>query len=179
MKIPEKELYRPTREFLLSKLLNSFPGRNCHLEVTASGQLGEDLKDAVRHNIIFSFLQRGTSPDLAGFIEQEYSAKDFITVEIKSEKIIIKDIAQAKLYGDLFDAKYALLISPQPIPTEIKRLHQELSILHRFMSGYNTYIGQLLFSQKTLSALRLGRPLPLDEWEVKEDWFPESPFPQQ
>ena len=174
-KIPEKELYKPIREFLLSKFINSFG--NCHLEITASGQFGEDLRAAIRHDIIFTFLEKRFSPDLAGFVEQKYT-KDFITVEIK-EKINIKDIGQAKLYGDLFGAKYAFLISPQPIPTIIKRLDKEIFILHRFMDGHNTYIGQLLFSQKTLSALRVGRPLPLDEWEVKEDWFPESPFPEK
>ena len=167
MVIPEKPLYQPTKEFLRLKFLDSFD--NCYLEITADGHFEEALKKAVQQDIIFAFLKRGTSPDLVGFIEQEYSTKDFITVEIKSGQINIRDIAQAKLYGDLFNAKYAFLISPQPIPEEIKRLHQKLSILHRFMSGYTTYIGQLLFSPTTLDAMVVHR--------VKEDWFPESPFP--
>lgn len=176
MEIYEKDLYRPTREFLLSKFQNSFPGGNCHLAITANGKFKEALKKAVRQDIIFSFMKRGVSPDLAGYIEGDFGNKDFITVEIKSKEITIKDIAQAKLYGDLFSAKYALLISPQPITEEIKRLHQNVFILNRFMSGYNTYIGQLRFSQTTLGYIKVGRPLPLDEWEVEEDWFPESPF---
>lgn len=165
-KITESELYKPIREILHSKFLNSFG--NCHLEITASGVFGEDLQKAIRHDIIFTFLKRGASPDLAGFIEGEYGIKTFITVEIKLEKITIKDIAQAKLYGDLFDAKYAFLVSPQPIPEDIKRLHQKLYILHRFMSGYNTYIGELRLSSTKLATTVLQ--------PVKEDWFPESPF---
>lgn len=173
-KITESELYKPIREFLHSKFLNSFG--NCHLEITASGVFGEGLKEAIRHDIIFRFLKRGGSPDLVGYIEQDFGIKHFITVEIKSEKITIKDIAQAKLYGDLFDAKYAFLVSPEPIPVEIKRLHQKLSILHRFMSGHNTYIGELRFSQTT-SVDAVARGVTAGVFHVvEEDWFPESPF---
>ena len=43
-----------------------------------------------------------------------------------------QDIYQAKRYGDLFHAEYALLISLEPLQEEIKRLHQQLSLLNRF-----------------------------------------------
>jgi len=178
-KIPESELYEPTRTFLQAKFRNSF--RNCHLEITASGKFEEALKKAVLHNIVFSFLKGGGSPDLAGFIVDEYGPKDFITVEIKSEKITIKDIGQAKLYGDLFNAKYAFLISPQPIPEEIKRLHQELFILNRFTQYYKLYIAQLELSDLVMVAtsrqgVKEGKGW-LEPQGVEEDWFPESPFP--
>ena len=82
-------------------------------------------------------------------------------MEIKREKVTPQDIYQAKMYGDLFQAKYALLISPEQIPEEIRRLQQQLFIINRFMSGWVVYIGQ---------------------WEVMAGsgfvtmWFPESPF---
>ncbi len=84
--------------------------------------------------------------------------QDFITVEIKREVVTIQHVYQAKMYGDLFRAKYALLISPEPIPEEIKRLHRQLSLLNRFMSGWKVYIGSWSESRESMS------------------WFPESPF---
>ncbi|GAH97571.1 unnamed protein product, partial [marine sediment metagenome] len=81
----EQELYQSTRAFLHLTFLKYFG--NCHLEITAFGKFEEDLKKAIRHDIVFSFLKRGFSPDLAGFIEGEYGAEHFITVEIKSKEI--------------------------------------------------------------------------------------------
>jgi hypothetical protein len=156
---PEQVLYEPVRDFLHSKFTAKFG--NCYLDITAKGHFDETLKKAVRHDIIFAFLGKKASPDLAGFIKNEFGVKDFITVEVKVDKITLQDIYQAKLYGDLFAAKYALLISPAPIPEEVKRLHRNLFILHRFMSGWRVYIGQW---QEELK-------------EVTENsWFPEPPF---
>ena len=157
---PEEALYEPIREFLHSKFSARFG--DCHLEITASGRFEETLKKAVRHDIIFAFLGKKASPDLAGFTQDESGIKDFITVEIKPGKITLQDIYQVKLYGDLFSAKYALLISPQPVPEEIKRLQQNLFILYRFMSGWYVYIGQW---QDELS-----------NEVIENSWFPESPF---
>lgn len=156
----EEGLYKPVREFLHSTFLAKFS--DCHLEITASGRFGETLKKAVRHDIIFAFLVKKASPDLAGFIRNQFGINDFITVEIKPGKITVQDIYQAKLYGDLFSAKYALLISPQPVPEEIKRLHQNLFILNRFMSGWQVYIGQW----EDESSNRV----------IEASWFPKSPF---
>ncbi|GAI50988.1 unnamed protein product, partial [marine sediment metagenome] len=63
--VTEKELYEPIREFLHSKFLETFG--NCHLEITANGHFSETIKMFVRHDIIFTFLKRRVSPDLAGF----------------------------------------------------------------------------------------------------------------
>jgi hypothetical protein len=156
---PEQVLYKPVRDFLHSKFAAKFG--NCYLEITAKGHFDEALKKAVRHDIIFAFLRKKASPDLAGFIRNEFGVKDFITVEVKLDRITLQDIYQAKLYGDLFSAKYALLISPVSIPEEVKRLHQNLFILYRFMSGWRVHIGQWRDESK----------------EVAENsWFPEPPF---
>ena len=155
----EQELYKPVRDFLHSKFAAKFG--NCYLDITAKGHFEETLKRAVHHDIIFAFLGRKASPDLAGFIKDEFGIKDFVTVEVKLDKITLQDIYQAKLYGDLFAAKYALLISPLPTPEEVKRLHQNLFILYRFTSGWQVYIGQWREEFQ----------------EVAENsWFPEPPF---
>ena len=156
---PEQVLYKPVRDFLFSKFAAKFG--NCYLEITAKGHFDEALKKAVRHDIIFAFLGKKASPDLAGFIQNELGIKDFVTVEVKPDKITLQDIYQAKLYGDLFTAKYALLISPVPVPEEVKRLHQNLFILNRFMSGWLVYIGQWRDEFKDVT---------------ENAWFPEPPF---
>lgn len=158
-KLPEKALYEPVKEFLYQKFVPKFG--NCHLEITAGGHFEESLKSVVRYDIIFSFLGKKASPDLVGFIQGEFGIQDYIAVEVKRGKVTLQDVYQTKLYGDLFGAKYALLISPEPVPEEIKRVHKNLFILNRFMSGWQVYIGQWSEVFKEV---------------IESSWFPESPF---
>lgn len=157
--LPEKSLYEPVAKHLHSAFSAKFG--NCHLEITARGQFNESIKRVVRHDIIFGFLGRKASPDLVGFIRDEYGIKDYIVVEVKRGKVTLQDIYQTKLYGDLFGAKYALLISPTPVPEEIKRLHKNLFILYRFMSGWHVYVGEW---DEAFQEVRAN------------SWFPDSPF---
>ena len=168
-KAAEKELYEPIRKYLEEAFREKF-GR-CYLEITADGSFSELLKRAVRHDIVFSLLGRKASPDLTGFIASARSpsapsyrieVEAFITVEVKREKIALQDIYQAKMYGDLFQAKYSLLISPEEIPQIIVRLHQQLFVLSRFMTGWHLYIGQWDSHDKVIY-----------------EWLPEPPFPGQ
>ena len=158
-KAVEKALYEPIKKFLHSAFSAKFG--NCHLEITADGRFDESIKEAVPHDIIFTFLGRRASPDLVGFIHNEFGIRDLIVVEVKREKVTLQDIYQTKLYGDLFGARYALLISPEPVPEEIKRLHKILSILNRFMSGWYVYLGQWddVFSEV-----------------IENSWFPTVPL---
>jgi len=148
-KIAEKQLYEPIKKYLEKAFREKFG--DCYLEVTSDGFFSEIIKRVVRDDIIFSFLGKKASPDLTGFIPSEgkrwvaWSSSDiqgFITVEIERDKVTLQDVYQAKMYGDLFQAKYALLISPEPIPEEIKRLDQRIFVTYRFMSGWYIYIGE-------------------------------------
>lgn len=165
----EKELYEPIRGYLMAAFGSSDLSSICYLETTAEGVFSDTLKSVVPHDIIFSFLGKKVSPDLTGFMyDRNYTSrpfsmsgvKSYITVEIKKEKITLQDVYQAKMYGDLFQAKYALLLSPQPIPEEIRRLDQYLFVTYRYMSGGYVYIGQ---------------------WGSRANatrkWLPRSPFP--
>ena len=161
-KAAEKELYEPIKKYLETAFRKKFG--NCHLEVTADGSFSEQLKGVVREDIIFSFLGRKASPDLVGFIHNQRDhwfviqsssdIQDFITVEIKRGKITLQDVYQAKMYGDLFQAKYALLISPEPIPEEIRRLDQRLFVTYRYMSGWYLYIGEWSSFANTIEEYR-------------------------
>jgi len=146
----ERELYEPIKDYLTEAFEEKFG--NCHLEITADGVFSALLKKVVRYDIIFSFLGRKASPDLTGFVHSRgsevivtygpHTVDNFITVEIKPGKVTVQDICQAKMYGDLFSAKYAFLISPQPIPEEIRRLDKQLSVTGRYMSGWVVYVGE-------------------------------------
>ena len=172
----EKELYEPIKEYLEKAFTEKFG--NCYLETTADGSFSNTLKSVVRHDIIFSFLGKKAAPDLTGFIHTEGSKRipaeepsivqDFITVEIKKERITIQDVYQAKMYGDLFQAKYALLISPERIPEEIRRLDKQLFVTHRYMSGWYLHIGGSLST--------LEGEIKIGEIGIME-WFPYPPFP--
>ncbi|GAH78192.1 unnamed protein product, partial [marine sediment metagenome] len=170
-KVSEKALYEPIREYLAQAFQEKFG--NCHLETTANGVFSGELKRVVRHDIIFSFLGKKASPDLTGFIHRAGSdwivvrspsdIQDLITVEIKPEKITIQDIYQAKMYGDLFQAKYALLVSPDEIPEEIRRLDKQIMVTYRYMGGSLLYIGRWVSSVYGL------------EINAVEGWLPRSP----
>jgi hypothetical protein len=170
----EAALYEPVKEYLISRFKTKFGGE-CYLETTANGTFTEAIKKHIADNIIFSFLRKA-SPDLTGYTWRKesvlptpplsslitYDVKDLITVEIKKERITPQDIYQAKMYGDLFQAKYAFLISPQPIPEEIRRLDKNLFLTNRFMSGWVLHIGQWI-TDGAHNAIN--------------KWLPRSPFP--
>ena len=187
MKMPrEEELYKPVNEYLTQKLKTNHP--NCYLEVTAHGTFSETLKRVVGQDIVFSFLKT-ESPDLTGFILRPAAdvrfagtkdVKSFMTVEVKRGKVTLKDVYQAKRYGDLFCAEYALLVSLDPVPEEIRRLHRQLSVLNRFqglkvrrskakgwkVAAWKVYIGQAFIKQLDTLTIEIQDMI----------WFPQTPF---
>jgi len=164
------ELYESIKEHLEEAFTQKFG--NCHLEITAGGVFSNTLKSVVRHHIMFSFLGKRTSPDLTGFIHTQSSdtvvpltpsiVKEFITVQVKRGKITLQDIYQAKMYGDLFPAKYALLLSSEPIPENIVRLDQRIFLTYRSMRGWYLYIGEWHSRSNAIGEIWL--------------WLPHSPF---
>jgi len=155
----EKALYEPMQRYL--QLAFSAKFGNCHLEITAGGVFSPDLRGTVRHDIVFAFLGKKASPDLVGFLRGKYGIDDYIVVEVKRAAVTPQDVYQVKMYGDLFSARYALLLSPEPVPEEIKRLHKNVFILNRFMSGWQVSIGQWDESSEDV---------------ITDSWFPQSPF---
>lgn len=130
MKIVKKEelLYEPLKNalqkeferYLTSEKDMGFVGK-VHLEITAKGQFSEDLKEALEDNALSIIRVEKFSPDRTGFIQKTEYSKELITIEVKPDKITIKNISRAKLYADIFGAKYGMLISPKRIPEEIRR----------------------------------------------------------
>jgi hypothetical protein len=103
---------------------------NYYLETAAAKGFSEGVKAAIPagREIVFSFLSR--RPDIIGYVNREYS-KDLITVEVKEKSLSIEDVYQAKMYKEVFGARYGFLITATAIPEALKRLcKQNYQIQH-------------------------------------------------
>jgi len=153
----ERRLYEPVKALLFETLKTKF--EELHLEITADKTFSNKLKSQVNSNrdIIFLFL-KDASPDITGFIKEQYEV-GFVVVEVKAEKLKLDDIYQTKKYAELFDAKYALLVTTEEIPEELKRLSKVIfSLLH--IGEYRTF-SLAQFDEKT---------------NAFAEYFPENPF---
>ena len=158
----EADFYQPIKERL--EELFAAKKKRFYLEVTATKGLSEMLKRKIpqHREIVFAFLKK--RPDLFGFVEGQYSS-DLITVEVKERIEKLDDIYQAKLYKEVFDARYGFLIITEPIPEEIKRLCKiTMSILHSSVDSIYRFLIIGHFDKET------GKLV---------DWFEENPFDQE
>ncbi len=153
----ERGLYEPVKRELNNILMQNFD--EFHVEITANRKFSNELKSQIPEGreIIFRFL-REAAPDITGFVKEAYSSK-FLVVEIKNEVLKLDDVYQARKYAELFDAKYALLVSPHEVPEELKRLSKVVYALLELPSSYNR--------------LTLVHFAP-EEGFV--EWFPTNPF---
>ncbi len=158
----ETDLYLPIKKRL--EELFAAREKSCYLEVTATKGLGEKLKGQIpsQREIVFVFLRK--RPDLFGFVQGQYT-NDLITVEVKERIEKLDDIYQAKLYKEVFDAKYGFLITAEPIPEEIKRLCRSTVNILRSASD------------STYRFLAIGQ-FSLEKGQFV-DWFERDPFQEE
>lgn len=135
-----------------------------HLEVTGKGKKpSERLKKRLDDFSLYLITSERFIPDIMGYVvtskSETYESSDIIVVEVKAKKVQVKDILQARGYGTVFDAQYALLISSEELPEEIRRFYDRRYGLavHR---GYER--------------VKVGRFDDLYQRVV--DWYPEPPF---
>lgn len=159
VKKTEQEYYPLVKDWLEIQIKPVFP--NVHFEITANKKFSNTLKGQIGTNrdIIFNFL-REAPPDITGFIKGEYSS-DFVVIEIKNDALKLDDIYQLKKYADLFDAKYALLVSTEEIPEELMRLSKVTFSLFQ-LSHYSKRLALVHYRENGESV-----------------WFPENPFIQK
>jgi len=161
MKEKEKDYY----PLIGQKFKELFELKGCKvsLELTADKKFSNKIKSKIPNHrqIIFSFL-RNVAPDITGFIEKD-SLTDFVIMEIKKEQIKLDHIYQARKYAELFDAKFAFLVSTKEIPEEIKRLSK---VVHPLLHA------QSIYQHRTLVHFD-------KETESLEDWYPENPFEKE
>ena len=157
MESKESQYYKPVKtkvEEILKETQRAY-----HLEITAGKTFSNKLKGKIsdhRHTV-FYFL-KDVAPDITGFIEEDVLTK-FIVVEIKNEPIKLDHIYQARKYAELFEARYALLVSTKEIPEEIKRLSK---VVHSLLS---------LPAYETLTLVKFN-----EETREFDEWFPKNPF---
>lgn len=156
----ERQYYEIIKEQLYTLLRSKYD--SFHLEITAEKRFSNVLKSEIGQyrEIIFYFLKEA-APDITGFIRKPYST-EFIVVEIKKNTIKLDDIYQTRKYAELFDARYALLISIMEISEEIKRLHR------------------VVYSLLTLPAYKTLTIVHFDEETIDfVEWFPRNPFEEE
>lgn len=156
----ERQHYQVVKDWLQEYLEQRFP--SSYLEITASGKFSERLKAHIgqHRDIVFRFL-REAAPDITGFVGGDAS-RGFVVVEVKARTIKLDDLYQARKYAELFDARYALLVSTEEIPQEIIRLSQ---VVFPYLPAIPAY-GRL-----TLVRFQKGTDV---AWSAS--WFPEDPF---
>lgn len=140
----ERKLYEPVKVLLEETLKPKC--NEVFLEVTADKKFSDKLKSHLGfHQDIILFFLREAAPDITGVIKQlagpgppPWYSTDFIVVEIKAEKLKLDDIYQTKKYAGLFDAKYALLVTTEEIPEELKRLSKVVFSLLQ-VGDYRTF----------------------------------------
>lgn len=133
-----------------------------YLEITANKTFSNKLKKEIpdyRH-IIFYFLKE-VAPDISGFIKSNYGTK-FIIIEVKDEVLKLDHIYQTRKYSELFDTRFAFLVSTQEIPEEIKRLSK---VIYPLLSlpAYS----RLILVQFNIDTNQFV------------DWFEENPFEKE
>ena len=152
----ERETYPHIKSWLEEQLKTRFT--DFYLEITADRKFSNTLKQQIDRNrdLIFNFLKEA-APDITGFVKGDYS-KEFIVVEIKNKPIKLEDIYQTRKYAELFDARYALLVSTKEIPEEITRL------------------SKVVFSLLSLPAYKQLTLVYLGDNAKNIVWFPNNPF---
>lgn len=161
MKPKEQDYY----SIVQRTFMELFESKGCraYFEITANKKFSNMLKSKLsdyRH-IIFYFL-KDVAPDITGFIEKD-GFTDFVIIEIKNEQIKLDHIYQARKYADLFEAKFAFLVSTEEIPEEIKRLSK---VVYPLLSAPSIYQSRtLVYFDKETQSLK--------------DWYPENPFEKE
>lgn len=155
----EKDYYEAIKKYF-EDLFNA--KGETYLEITASKTFSNKLKKEIpdHRHIIFYFL-KDVAPDILGFIKRDYRI-EFIVVEVKDEVLKLDHIYQARKYAELFDAKFAFLISTQEIPEEIKKLSK---IVYSLL---------LLPAYKKLVLAQFDK-----DTNKIVDWYEENPFEKE
>lgn len=130
------------------------------LKLQSDGRFSEELKEALDDRALSILRVERFSPDITGFLQKKDSSyRELITVEIKPDKIKIKHISRAKLYADVLNARYGILISPKRIPEEIRRFVKDRSAITYRLGGsftiaqYNKATSEFKFDKKLYSTI--------------------------
>ena len=109
-----EESYVYTRDGLQRAMTSGIT--NPHLEITAHGDFSEKLQRIFDYRLFAALYAEKLKPDIMGFVSKKRGGNpEVITVEVKPTALTIRDVLQAKLYSDIFKAKFSFAISPRGI----------------------------------------------------------------
>lgn len=151
----ESQLYDGVKRALTSYLRQGDDRFPIMLEITAN-KFPESLKPYVPKELLLLLTNRDMRPDLFGHLgpdcTETYGRTNFvITAEVKPYPITVSDVFQAKKYGEIFFAKFALLISPMlPKQETIELLKMRLDFLGYSSGNCLLYIGRYAESEKRI-----------------------------
>lgn len=160
----ENHLYEPIKDYLYKKF-SQFG--DCELEIT-SKRITEKAKKWLDDPALFFIRVEKQRPDIIGHFKPDSSKKapygfykGLIVTEVKNKGPTIKDIFQTKLYAEVFDARFAYLISSKEIKEEVRRFLSKRYLLLSFGSHRKVYIGKFDIEKEIVN---------------ETDWYPENPF---
>src|SRR5882762_8313148 len=154
----ERSYYESVKHWLEQIIKEKYA--SFHLEVTANKQFSNALQSQIDpyRELVFAFLKEA-APDITGFVKKDSSSlREFVVVEVKTTPIKLDDIYQTRKYAELFDARYALLLSTSEIPEKITRL------------------SRVVYSLLALPAYKQLTLVRFEESGSRTTWLPECPF---
>jgi hypothetical protein len=85
--------------------------KNPHLRITAHGEFSEELQRVFDYRLFAALYAERLKPDIMGFVRKKRLGEpEVITVEVKATALTIRDVLQAKMYSDIFKAKFSFAI---------------------------------------------------------------------
>jgi hypothetical protein len=155
----EEELYQSVVEALKSYFVGK-KGVDATFWITSRG-IPEEVRKLLKSEILF-LVDKEFRPDIMGVLRlptQQITQQQLVTVEVKN-RVDLRAWFQAKNYGDLYDAKIALLVSPAPMPEKIRRLIEvHPALRYRFMSGHSICYARVDKIERILSKFFPEEPL--------------------
>lgn len=129
----EEAMYEPVRQILLTKF-EAMEGE-AYLEDTSTGKFSPKMKEGLDLMALHVMRVESMRPDLAGYYQNKQGWKERIIVEIKARKIRIKDIFQVRMYADVLNADYCILISSESLTREMREFIKQRYLLNRSMKN--------------------------------------------
>ena len=111
----EYEMYKDIRDSLT--VFFELYGVKATVYITDKGY-PEEIKNLYAREI--DILGQDMHPDLMAVYKDQSGKLSLLVVEAKKNHLTIKDIAQGKMYGDIFKAKAVLMVAPYDLRKSIK-----------------------------------------------------------
>ena len=155
-------MYKPIQDILTKKF--SMMGEESYLEDTSKGVFSQHLQEALELTSLHILRVEKFSPDLTGYYKKtKAQTPERIVVEIKGRKIRIKDIYQTKMYADILNVTYCILVSSVSLTREIREFVKQRNLLWRqgknvIISKYQKDLDDIIIEPMVLQDIYHGNP---------------------